>query len=149
MNIIIGSDHEGYAMKKILSDHFLVRKYSLLDVGCFEPVACDYPDIVESLAEEMAEHKDAVGVLLSFTAIGLSINANKHQGLRAVSPHNEFETLRGRQYYNANVICLGTSITQDDLAIRLVECFVRNKFFSDDPDHLRNFNRVNELDTIR
>ena len=77
MNIIIGSDHAGYNTKKLLTD-FLNTEYnkkSILDVGPFNEISCDYPDFSKKLCQKMNDH--CIGILICGSGIGIILEKSE------------------------------------------------------------------------
>jgi len=74
-------------------------------MGPYSTESVDYPDYAQKVAKSVARGEFDQGVLLCGTGIGVSISANKIQGIRAALACNpEFATL-ARQHNNANIIC--------------------------------------------
>ena len=79
MKIAIGADHGGFELKARLMAAFKDCE----DKGCFDPEACDYPDYADDVAIAVAKGDADFGVLVCRTGIGMSMAANRFQGVRA------------------------------------------------------------------
>lgn len=147
MNIYLGSDHAGVNLKKEIKT-YLDEKFKgqedhlILDLGVFTNDATDYPDIAREVCEKVVENQSAVGILICGSGIGMSISANRVQGIRAVLANNELTAKMARQHNNANVLCLGERFTGKDLAISLVETFLSQSFDGEE----RHLRRVDKMD---
>ena len=83
MKIVIGSDHGGIHLKEVLKQHLAERGIEVDDAGTYTEESCDYPDIAVKVCREITEGKADRGVLVCGTGIGMSMAANKVDGIRA------------------------------------------------------------------
>ena len=83
MKIVIGSDHGGIHLKEVLKQHLTERGIEVDDAGTYTEESCDYPDIAVKVCREITEGKADRGVLVCGTGIGMSMAANKVDGIRA------------------------------------------------------------------
>lgn len=149
MNIYLGSDHAGVNLKKEIKT-YLDEKFKgqednlILDLGVFTNDATDYPDIAREVSEKVVENQGAMGILICGSGIGMSISANRVQGIRAVLANNELTARMARQHNNANVLCLGERFTGKDLAISIVETFLAQTFDAEER-HLRRVNKIDQM----
>lgn len=121
--VFLGSDHGGYDLKEQIQDYLVEKKITHLDMGCFENKAVDYPDIAKAVCDEVLK-KEAYGILICGTGIGMSMAANKIDGIRAALCHNEYEARMAVKHNHANVLCLGGRVTGSELAKLIVEAFL-------------------------
>lgn len=90
MTILLGADHAGFALRRILADWLIARGYAVSEVGATGESAFDYPDAAIAVAAKIASDDSLLGVLVCGTGIGMAIAANKIRGVRAVrTPVNE------------------------------------------------------------
>jgi ribose 5-phosphate isomerase B len=104
--IYVGCDHGGYEMKLALIDHLKEQNLEYEDMGCGGE-AVDYPDVAEKVCTKVLENEDNKGVLICGTGIGISIAANKINGIRAAIGYDWYSAKYTRLHNNANVICFG------------------------------------------
>ena len=103
--IAIGSDHAGYQLKQELINHLQKQGWEPVDFGCPSEESIDYPDYAHPVSEYVEQNK-TLGVLICGSGNGISMSANKHQGVRsAICWNNEIAVL-ARQHNNANVLTL-------------------------------------------
>lgn len=107
MNIAIGSDHRGLDYKKHVFSILDEMRYGYKDFGSYTAESVDYPDIANQVCEAVVKSQFDCGILICGTGIGMSIAANKVNGIRAALCCDVFSAQRARQHNDANVICLG------------------------------------------
>ena len=127
--ILIGCDHRGYNLKLLLREHLIKDGYDVLDVGTHDKESCDYPDIAQSLIKTM-DHKK--GILICGSGFGMSIAANRHKGVHAVTPRTVEEAIISRQHGNVNVLCLGADFTTEEDSIKIVDAFLNTAFLNEE-----------------
>ena len=93
MKITIGSDHAGFALKKVLIEHLQKSAHQLTDVGTDSTAPVDYPDYALPVAEKVASGEFDRGILICGTGVGMSIAANKVKGIRCALVHDVFNTM--------------------------------------------------------
>ena len=106
MKITIGSDHRGLVQRQVIAATIQSVGHEVDDRGTFSDEACDYPDIAEMVCEQVATGKSDFGILVCGTGIGMSIAANKIDGIRAALCCDVGSARLSRQHNNANVLCL-------------------------------------------
>ena len=110
MKVAVASDHRGFEGKKKLLPILTAMGHHITDLGCSSGAACDYPDFAAPLAQAIADGQYDVGILLDGTGIGMSIVANKIDGVRAALAHDEVTARRARTHNHCNVLCVGTDL---------------------------------------
>ena len=137
--IVFGSDHAGFGLKNILMEH-LVGRFKTIDVGTHSLESCDYPNIAGKLAEKVL-NLEATGILICGSGIGVSITANRFEGIRAALCANEYMARMSRMHNDANVLCMGERIIGVDLAKAIADAFLDTEF-----EGGRHQRRVNLID---
>ena len=136
MTIAIGSDHGGYELKLEVIKHLQERGFEVTDYGCDSTASCDYPIYGKAVAEAIAEKKQDLGILICGTGIGMSMVANKVEGVRAALCSDCFSAKATKEHNNANVLCMGARTTGPGLALMIVDTFVDTPF-SNEERHIR------------
>ena len=129
MNITIGSDHGAVELKdevKMVLHEFSDVKVK--DVGTFGREAVDYPDIAEKVCADVVSGKADRGIVLCGTGIGISIAANKIDGIRAALCTDVFSAIQSRKHNDANVLALGGRVTGVGPAGEIVRAWMRTTF---------------------
>lgn len=126
--IAIGSDHGGINLKKIIKEYLEGRGLEVKDMGTYDESSCDYPDIAKKVCDEIVLGKAEKGILVCGTGIGMSIAANKVDGIRAAHVTDTYSARMAKEHNNANIICLGERITGRDLALEIVKSYIDAEF---------------------
>ncbi|MBE5946756.1 MAG: ribose 5-phosphate isomerase B [Lachnospiraceae bacterium] len=137
--IAIGCDHGGYELKLEIIKHLTERGFEIKDLGCNDTNSCDYPIYAKAVADCVAGGEAELGILVCGTGIGMSMAANKVDGIRAALCADCFSAQATREHNNANVLCLGARTLGPGLALMIVDKFVDTPF-SNDERHIRRIN---------
>ncbi len=128
MTISIASDHAGVELKRQIADFLRQLGTTCVDLGPQSTDSVDYPDYALKVAQSIVDGKARLGILICGTGIGMSISANKVDGIRAALCHREFESRMARSHNDANVLCLGQRVTGSGLALEIVRVFWSTEF---------------------
>lgn len=115
MKYFIACDHGGFYIKDFVKNIFEKYGHEVEDVGIFDENSVDYADIASITCKKILNQDDAMGILICGSGIGMSMAANKFNGIRAALCHNEYSAKMARKHNNANVICLGGRVTANGL----------------------------------
>lgn len=142
--IIIGSDHAGYPMKERIKKE-LGDQYEFVDLGTNSEASVDYPIYAEKVAQQVSVTPGAQGVLVCGSGIGVSITANKVNGIRAALAYSKSAAALARQHNNANIIATaGREETMDD-PVEIVKTFLETDF-SGEERHVQRVNQIMEVE---
>ncbi|HAQ55793.1 MAG TPA: ribose 5-phosphate isomerase B [Acholeplasmatales bacterium] len=108
MKIAIGSDHAGFPYKDPIVARLKERGIDVIDVGTASTASTDYPIYAFRVADAVAAKHADLGVLICGTGIGMSIAANKVQGIRAGAVQSAFAASAVREHNDCNVLCVGS-----------------------------------------
>ena len=142
--IAIGSDHAGFEYKenlKVLLDE-IEKQYQ--DFGTFSRDPVDYPDVGNVVSKAVASGKCQFGILICGTGIGMSIVANKHNGIRAAVCESSASAKLSREHNDANILCLGARITSWETATEIVKTFLTTPFSGGE----RHMNRIQKIHSL-
>ncbi len=128
MKIAVGCDHGGLEHKNAIAEHLKERGFEVTDYGIYEQVSVDYPDIAKKLCESITSGENELGILVCGTGIGMSIAANKINGIRAAACSEHFSAKFTRLHNNSNVLCLGGRVIGVGTAVELADLFVDTEF---------------------
>ena len=101
---------------------------AVLDVGCYDTQAVDYPDVAEDLAGRIATGDHQRGILICGTGIGMAIAANKVPGVWAAQCHDTYSAERARKSNNAQVLTMGARVIGPELAKQIVDSWLNSEF---------------------
>jgi ribose 5-phosphate isomerase B len=129
MDIVIGSDHFGFALKDVLCAKLAELGHTPVDLGCSSATdEVDYPDVAVEVAGRIASGEFDRGVLVCGTGIGMAIAANKVPGVRAACCHDTYSAERARKSNDAQVLCLGAQIVGPALAQDVLVRWLESEF---------------------
>ncbi len=118
MKVAFGCDHAGFALKTQLIDEARKLGYEIVDCGAMDDRPSDYPDFARAVGEALAAGKAERGVLVCGSGVGASVAANKIHGIRAGLCHDTYSAHQGVEHDDMNVLCLGSRIVGEALALR-------------------------------
>ncbi len=128
MKLAIGCDHGGYELKENLIARFSKEGHEFVDFGTYSSESVDYPDFAFAVGEYVAEGNCDLGILVCSTGIGISIAANKVDGIRAAHCTDTYSAKMSRRHNDANILALGAKITGEAIAEEIVEVFLAESF---------------------
>ena len=140
--IAIGSDHGGYKLKNHVISHLENKGIQVIDCGTNSSESVDYPDFAESVVKRIHNNDVESGILICGTGIGISIKANRFQGIRAAVVHNAFTAEMSKAHNNANILCLGERTTEQDDACHFIDVWLKTEF-----EGGRHQRRLDKLDS--
>jgi ribose 5-phosphate isomerase B len=128
MRIAVGSDHAGFNLKEHVRQVLEAQGHDIVDVGTGSPESVDYPRYAEEASRLVADGEAERAVLACGSGVGVSIVANKIDGVRAVNAHDASEAEMARRHNDANVVTLSGVRLGPDQADRIVATFLRTAF---------------------
>jgi ribose 5-phosphate isomerase B len=129
MKFAIGADHRAAEVREHISRYLEQLGHQAFPMGqCHADKACDYPDAAYAVATAVANGKVDRGILICGTGIGMSIAANKVQGVRAALVHDEIGADMSRRHNNANVLCLSADMLGMRIIDRIVKIWIEAPF---------------------
>lgn len=131
MKIAIGCDHTGIALKEALKTYLDSRMIPYEDFGTYTEESTDYPRIAEKVCKAILSGGFDRGILICGTGVGMSIAANKFNGIRAVVCSEPYSAIMARRHNNANVLCMGARVVAGGLATLICEGWLNAAFEGD------------------
>lgn len=138
MIIGIANDHHGIDVKGKIINYFDEKKISYINYGADYKDNVDYVDYALKLCEEINLGNVDLGILICGTGIGMSIVANKIDGIICAKVSDVREAKLAREHNGANVIAIGESI---DDPVSIVESFI-NSSLSNEDRHIRRREKI-------
>ncbi|MDP8979551.1 MAG: ribose 5-phosphate isomerase B [Acidobacteriota bacterium] len=145
MRTVVGSDHAGVDLKKIVAAYLKDLGDEVLDVGTYNSDPVDYPDFAKAVGEAVLDGRADRGVLICGSGVGASVAANKLHGIRAGLCHDTYSAHQGVEHDDMNVLVLGARVIGVALAQELVGAYARAKFTNEER-HVRRLNKVRALE---
>lgn len=143
MRIAIGSDHAGYELKSAVAPALRAGGHEVVDVGTDSTESVDYPEFAVAAAGLVADGEADRAVIVCGSGVGVSIVANKVDGIRAVNAHDPDEAEMSRRHNDANVLTLSGARVTPEAAEPIVARFLETDF-----EGGRHARRVGEIAAI-
>ena len=126
--IALGADHGGFRLKEAIRKYLDEQHIAYEDFGTYSEESVDYGPIAAKVAHFVADGKAEKGILCCGTGIGISMAANKVKGIRAAVVTNDFCAEMTRRHNDANILCMGGRVIDEETAVRLTKIFLETPF---------------------
>lgn len=126
--IAIGSDHGGFELKGHIINYLNEKNIALKDFGCHSEASVDYPDIAKEVCTAVNCGEAECAILICGTGIGISMAANKIDGIRAAHCHDVYSAEMTKRHNNANVLCMGGRVVGRELAFKIIDAWLGAEF---------------------
>ena len=147
MKVYLASDHAGFELKNQIKSFLLKAGYNAEDCGALSfDKNDDYPDFIVKAAQKVSENPKSMGIVFGKSGAGECIAANKIKGVRAVLGFSKENVELSRLHNDANVLSLGSSFTNGELAKSLVKIFLETPF-SNEERHKRRIEKIKNLES--
>ena len=138
--ISLASDHAGFVLKEIIKKKLIRQKVKVFDLGPTTKDSVDYPDYAKKVARNVCSKRTNIGILVCGSGTGMAMSANKFRKIRAAVCYNSASTRLSRTHNNANILALGSRLTNNKKALKLVNIFLSTKF--EGGRHLRRVKKI-------
>lgn len=128
MKIAIGSDHGGFELKNIVKEYLIQNGHEIIDYGCNSKDSVDYPSFGIAVGEAVVTSEVERGIVICGSGIGISIAANKVNGVRCALVHDVYSAKLTRLHNDSNVLAMGGRIIGDDLALAIVSEWLNTSY---------------------
>ena len=145
MKIALASDHAGFQLKESIKD--FLSGYEVTDFGTNSPDSMDYPDTGFTAAEAVAQGTFDCGILICGSGIGMSIVANKVDGIRAALVRTKEDARLSREHNNANILVLPGRQMKPAEAEEILEIWLKTDFTGD--RHKRRIDKISDYENRR
>lgn len=126
--IVIGCDHAGFKMKQFLIEKLKDNGYTIDDKGTYDEISVDAGIYAIKVCETVAtDLKGKCGILICGTGIGMSMMANKVNGIRASLAADLFSAKMTRAHNNANVLCMGARVIAEAMAWEIAKVWLNTE----------------------
>jgi len=133
MQIALGADERLPIVEHILQ--YLEEKgHSVTYFGPNEGDTQPWPQVASQVARQVADSSADEGVLLCWTGTGVSIAANKVNGIRAALCQDAESAKGARLWNNANVLCLSMRATSEPIASEILDQWFTTTYRSNPED---------------
>lgn len=128
MKIAIANDHGGVTLKNTIVTMLEDQGHNVFNFGTDEESSVDYPDYAFRVSQHILNGEADLGILVCGTGIGMSMAANRMNGIRAAVVTDVFSAKATKEHNDANVLCLGARVTGEGLALMIVETWITASF---------------------
>lgn len=128
MKIAIGNDHAAVDLKNQIAEYVRELGHEIVNYGTDTKESCNYPEYGEKVANAVAGGEADCGILICGTGVGISIAANKVNGIRAAVCSDATTARLVKQHNNANIIAFGERIVGSELAKDIVKAYLEAEF---------------------
>ena len=144
--LVVGSDHAGFPLKGPLIQVLQSWGHDVKDIGTYSTAPVDFPDIAQTLSNEILSGRSQRGIMVCGTGVGAAIAVNKVRGMRAALCHDTYCAHQCVEDDNVNVLCLGAWIIGPKLAQDVMSSYLNARFTSEDPDLKRRLQKLDEME---
>ena len=145
MKIAIGCDHGALTLKNKMVAHLQAKGHEVVDFGTYTNASCDYPEFAAAAAKAVACGECEKGIVLCTTGIGVSITANKVDGIRCALLSDVWSAKMTRLHNDTNMMALGAGVVGENLALEIADTWL-NTEFSGEARHQRRIDKVMDLE---
>ena len=147
MRIAVACDHGAIALKNVVIPYLQSKGYEVADFGTYTSESCDYPEFAGAAAIAVARGNCDKGIVMCTTGIGVSICANKIDGIRCALLSDVKSAELTRAHNDTNMMAVGAGIISQELALEIIDTWL-NTPFSEEPRHQRRIDRMMELEKL-
>lgn len=144
MRLAIGCDHIGLGLKKHLIEYLTAKGHTVEDVGTYTEERTDYPIYGYRVAKKVTGGEADMGILVCGTGVGISLAANKVDGIRAVVCSEPYSAYMARLHNNANIVSMGARVIGEATAEMIVDAFLSTQY--EGGRHQRRIDMMTEIE---
>jgi len=141
MKFFVATDHAGIELKDYTVELLRAKGHEVEDMGPYSKDRVDYPDYAHKVATAVLENEGTQGVLICGSGIGMSMAANRHEGIRAALCHDAYTAMVARGHNDANILCFGERIVGKGVAESIIDAWIAGGF-----DGGRHCGRVEKIE---
>ena len=145
MNVAVGFDHGGFALRETVLKAVRNAGSNPLDFGSDSPEPVDFPDFVLKVGRALQRGEAQRGIIVCGSGIGACIAANKMKGIYASICHDTYSAAQGVAHDDMNVLCLGGRVVGPELAAVLIRAFLGARFLGPETGGERFARRVGKI----
>jgi ribose 5-phosphate isomerase B len=128
--VALGTDHRGYALKEFLKEYKAIGTFEInwLDQGAFNDERSDYPKFAQAVCKDVRWGDADVGILLCGTGAGMTIAANRFEGIFAGLVWSVELARLAREDDNCNVLVIPADYIDQFLLVGIIEAWLTAEF---------------------
>jgi len=124
MKLVIAGDHSSPALKRSLIHHLRGRGHEVEDFGTDSEASVDYPDYATAACQAVLSGRAERAILICGTGIGISIAANKINGIRCGLAHSPETGRLAWEHNRAEVLAIGARVLDASSASATVDAWL-------------------------
>ena len=141
MKFFVATDHAGIELKDYTVELLRDKGHEVEDMGPYSKDRVDYPDYAHKVSMAVLANEGTQGVLICGSGIGMSMAANRHEGIRAALCHDAYTAMVARGHNDANILCFGERIVGKGVAESIIDAWLDGGF-----DGGRHSGRVKKIE---
>ncbi|HIC13391.1 MAG TPA: ribose 5-phosphate isomerase B [Sulfurimonas sp.] len=141
MKFFVATDHAGIELKDYTVELLRQKGHEVEDMGPYSKDRVDYPDYAHKVATAVLENSGTHGILICGSGIGMSMAANRHEGIRAALCHDAYTASVARGHNDANILCFGERIVGKGVSESILDAWIAGSF-----DGGRHTGRVEKIE---
>ena len=145
--IALACDHAGFELMKDVIAYLEENEIEFINLGTYTDEPCDYPDYARKLVKAIKSGECDRGILICGTGIGITIAANRYEGIRAANCTNAFMARASRLHNDANVLGLGGRVIGTGTAREILKAFLETEF-SGGERHAARIAQIDKMEEI-
>ncbi|KRM87181.1 galactose-6-phosphate isomerase subunit LacB [Lacticaseibacillus thailandensis] len=142
--IALGNDHIVTDLKTLISDYLKAEGYQVIDEGTYDHTRTHYPIYGKRVAEDVADGRADLGIVLCGTGIGISTAADKNEGIRAAMVGDIAQAVYAKEQLNANVLGFGGIVLGRDFVFDIIDYYLNAEYKPSD----ENKKLIDKIDNI-
>ncbi|MGD0523062.1 MAG: RpiB/LacA/LacB family sugar-phosphate isomerase [Candidatus Microgenomates bacterium] len=147
MKIYIGADHRGYELKEKIKSWLTGQNFQVEDLGAHSfDMVDDYTGYAAKVASAVSLERGSLGLLFCASGMGMSIMANKFDGVRSATAINPAQVASGRKDDDINVLSIASEFSSEDMVKQMISAFLHTNF-SPEERFLRRLNDIKKIET--
>ena len=126
--LVIGNDHAAVELKNEIKEHLEKQGYEVINIGTDGHESCNYPVFGYRAARMVADGEVDGGIIICGTGVGISLTANKVDGIRCCVCSEPYTARLSKQHNNTNMLAFGARVVGPDLAKMIVDEWLGAEF---------------------
>jgi ribose 5-phosphate isomerase B len=142
--LAIGNDHVAIDMKNELKAYLEGKGYEIVNVGTdVAAKSFDYAISGYRVARMVADGEVDGGILICGTGVGISLSANKVNGIRCCVCSEPYSAKLSKMHNNSNIIAFGARVIGVEMAKMICDEWLNAEF--EGGRHQRRVNQIMEI----
>ena len=132
MRVALGSDKSGFLLKEAIKTYLTEQGIEFEDMGTQDlEHGKPYYEAAPVVARAVQSGKFDRGILICGTGMGMSLVANKFDGIYAACGESVYGAKMCRAINNANILTMGGWIIGPEMGVEMVKAFLNTGFTQD------------------